>query len=1181
MPELYNNARKILYDIIEDFSPDKFIRFFREKNRVFAPRKEDLFQYYDDNFRSGIKLGEIQFAEDEKMLVCAFEASKPLSERSGKKAQYEKGKKILKESQSDAGILIFYDPQGNFRFSLIYANYLGTRRDWSAFRRFTYFVSPSEKNKTFLHRIGEGDFSSLEKIKDAFSVEKVTKEFYTEIANWYFWAVKNMGFPKDAEKEEHGRNIAVIRMITRLIFIWFMKERGLVQQNLFNYKNILTLLKDLSHENTTYYKAILQNLFFATLNTKIEDRKFRSENRGYKGYNPDFGNHSVYRYYNLFKNPVDIERYFGRIPFLNGGLFECLDYKSRLKEERVYIDGFTDAKKHQPEVPNELFFSSDKEVDLNEEYGTKNKSYKVRGIIDILSSYNFTIDENEPDDQEVALDPELLGRIFENLLASFNPETASTARKATGSYYTPREIVNYMVTQSLVEYFKTHFSGEPDIDKKLSQLFSKESVDNSFDKTTTQKMIQLIESLRIVDPAVGSGAFPMGILNKLVFILSKLDPDNILWKQAQINAVRQNVKDPVSQQRLTEQIEKQFKDKNADYGRKLYLIEKCIYGVDIQQIAVEIAKLRFFISLLVDEKIDFNKPNANIEPLPNLEFKIMQGNSLISTFAEIDFDNLSNLQYSLGSEAGTFISQFEEVKNQYQNEPDKDKKDTLRKQIEDLLIKIFEERLKGFDFKRDIKEPEKDLITYTEGRKPKDFFLWNLYFAEVFQEKGGFDVVIANPPYVKEYTNRTAFDGLRDSSYYHGKMDIWYLFACKGIDLLRNNTGILTFIAQNNWVTSYGASKMRNKVIQDTRIINLVDFCDYKIFESAGIQTMIMIFQRDSKGDNYSFDYRRLTEKDTNFEDMLNLLYKGTTSKSEFLKPTIQRKNFLDKTFTFSHSDNENILNKISQQGNFKLTGNEVAQGIVFPQDFVNKESQKILGDEFNIGDGIFVLSEKEKDSIPFTKEELELIKPSYTTKELGRYGADKHNSEWVIYTDSRFKYPKNIKPYPNIKVHLDKFKKVITSDNKPYGLHRSRNEKFFRSEKIIAVRKCIEPTFTYTDFDCYVSATFYVIKSERINLKYLTALLNSKLIAFWLKYKGKMQGNNYQIDKEPLLAIPIHKPSDKNKQPFITLITQILAAKQKDPNADTSALEGQIDQMVYNLYGLTEDEIKIVEGKG
>ena len=573
-------SREFLQNIVVDFNPEKFIRFFRDKNRTFAPKKEELIQYDDNNLRNGVKLGEIDFSGSEQMTICAFETVHALSERSGKKAQYKEGKKILKERQCDAGIFIFYDQKGNFRFSLIYANYLGNRRDWSAFRRFTYFVSKELTNKTFLRRIGDGDFSSLDKIKEAFSVEKVTKEFYTDIAYWYFWAVQHVKFPADAEKEENGKNIAVIRMITRLIFILFMKERGLISQSLFNQSNIFTLLNDLSSQKTTYYKAILQNLFFATLNTKIKDRKFRFS-KSFQGRNKNYMDHGIYRYEDYFKNREDMLEVFRDIPFLNGGLFDCLDRRETQNEKNVEIrmDGFTD-KEVGLNVPNLLFFSDEIYVDLNKEFGTKNKRYKVNGIVNILSAYNFTIDENDPNDQEVALDPELLGKVFENLLASFNPETASTARKSTGSYYTPREIVDYMVTQSLKEYFKTHLkeTDEPlnpppltgggegegervfsdEIDSRLDLLFTHDSEINPFNKLYTSRMVNLIDNLRIVDPAVGSGAFPMGILNKLVFILSKLDPDNALWKETQIKAVEKSVPDPIVKQKLKEQIEEQF-----------------------------------------------------------------------------------------------------------------------------------------------------------------------------------------------------------------------------------------------------------------------------------------------------------------------------------------------------------------------------------------------------------------------------------------------------------------------------------------------------------------------------------------------------------------------------------------------------------------------------------------------
>lgn len=456
-------VKEILNDIINDFDITKFSRFFREKSKKFKPAEQDLSQYNNDDFSEGMMLGEIDLDDDSQIIICAFKVNKELTERSGKKAQYILGKKILKETaRYAAGIFIFYDENSNFRFSLIYdIPKPGAKRDWSSFRRFTYFVSKELTNKTFLIQMEAADFSLLDNIIDAFSVEKVTKEFYQEIANWYFWAVKNVKFPDDAENETNGRNIAVIRLITRLIFIWFMKAKGLIGDHLFNPNNLEVYLKDLkpNSKDSAFYNAILQNLFFATLNTKIEDRKFRREHT-FQGKNKDYMAHNYYRHHSLFKNPEDMLNIFKGIPFLNGGLFECFDKSkddpTNETGKEIRIDGFSDKEANQPIVPNFLFFSGEQKVDLQKDYGAdKYKNAKVKGIINILQSYNFTIDENTPTDEEVALDPELLGKVFENLLASYNPETATTARKSTGSYYTPREIVDYMVTESLREYFKT------------------------------------------------------------------------------------------------------------------------------------------------------------------------------------------------------------------------------------------------------------------------------------------------------------------------------------------------------------------------------------------------------------------------------------------------------------------------------------------------------------------------------------------------------------------------------------------------------------------------------------------------------------------------------------------------------------------------------------------------------
>ncbi|WP_043989181.1 TaqI-like C-terminal specificity domain-containing protein, partial [Sulfurihydrogenibium yellowstonense] len=395
-------------------------------------------------------------------------------------------------------------------------------------------------------------------------------------------------------------------------------------------------------------------------------------------------------------------------------------------------------------------------------------------------------------------------------------------------------------------------------------------------------------------------------------------------------------------------------------------------------------------------------------------------------------------------------------------------------------------------------------------------------------------------------------------------------------------------IAPNNWTTNYGASKMRNKVIKEFKILELIDFGPYFIFETSKIQTMIMFFQKSTIPNEYYFDYRRIISKKPTFKDVLDLLKKAPNYNNEYLTPKIIREKYLDKPLTFSKTDVETIINKIEEKGKEKLYENEIIQGIVIPQDYVIKNHLKKLGQGFKIGDGIFVLSEEEKNKLRLSEKELELLKPYYTSSELKKYYAVRKNSQWIIYTDSRFKNPKAMEPYPNIKKHLDKYQAVITSDNKPYGLHRARDERFFKGEKIIALRKCTEPTFTYSDFDCYVSAAFYVIKTNRFNMKYLTGLLNSKLVAFWLRHKGKMQGNNYQIDAEPLLNIPLPSLTSSNQSIAIQIIQkvdQIISLIQSD-DYDTNQekqkkvkeIEKEIDMLVYELYGLDNEEIEIIE---
>ncbi len=464
-------------------------------------------------------------------------------------------------------------------------------------------------------------FSTLDNIIKSFSTQPLTEEFFTEIQNWYAWALKHAKFPGGILEEN------LIRLLTRLIFVWFLKEKKLIPDSIFDEEFLGKVVKDFG-KGDYYYNVILQNLFFATLNKYPNERGFANHGNFVQNKN-DFGVKTLYRYKDkILISEEEFLDIFKDVPFVNGGLFECLD------EDKEYIDGFSRNENKRSKIPDFLFFSDKREEDLGEFYGEKKKIVEVRGLINILKDYNFTADESTPIDIEVSLDPELLGHIFENLLASYNPETQTTARRATGSYYTPKEIVDFMVEQSLFEYLKTKTNIDED---KLKKIISYEEDSLDLSEEEKKQLIDAIDSLKIIDPAVGSGAFPMGILHKLVYILSKIDTDNNLWYELQYQKAL-NESGKILKKENKQEREEQLKELNdnfdeatkyPDYARKLYIIENSIYGVDIQNIAIQISKLRFFLSLIIDQKVDKTQYNFGIKPLPHLETKFVCANTLI------------------------------------------------------------------------------------------------------------------------------------------------------------------------------------------------------------------------------------------------------------------------------------------------------------------------------------------------------------------------------------------------------------------------------------------------------------------------------------------------------------------------------------------------------------------------
>lgn len=893
---------------------------------------------------------------------------------------------------------------------------------------------------------------------------------------------------------------------------------------------------------------------------------------------------------------------FAYLPYLNSSLFEKQSIENTLEISSLSND-------------LKLFYYKNTVLKDDKCKAKKGQVGLLEYLFEFLDSFDFGSDDEQSEilSQKELISSSVLGNVFEKLNGY-----------KEGSFYTPSFITSYMCKESITKVVLDKFNAQFDLDaKNISELRK------SLRKEDKKAQKELLNSIKICDPAVGSGHFLVSALNVMLSIYDELnlfDEEFYLEVQNDEILITNHKGEFIKYKRPKTPKDKAHLIQQELFHTKKDIIENNLFGVDINPNSCEITKLRLWIELLKHSFYQsFDDGNYHdLKTLPNIDINIKCGNSLVSYF-----------------ETGKSLSHYPNIKeriNKYKRivkdykEGFYTDKSHINQEIKNLKISFknfcfadkFKKEMKGFNdkcekyskkygnflaindenlkffvsanltlFDFDEKEATKefanlkkeyDNIFNLESNHP---FEWRFEFPEILDDDGnfkGFDLIIGNPPYIKEAENKELFANTKKLRTYQGKMDIWYHFVGRGFDMLKNN-GYLAFIATNNWITNSGAKKLRNIVLEESQILSLVDFSSFMVFDSASIQTMIMSFQKIKPPKNYEFHFAKITTQTPIYEDALSLLKNEKTQNNEILKINLTPKKFIDKTLNFTKSDYEELFNKIQKYGKFYLEEREVAQGIVYPQENINKKSLEILGNNFYLGQGIQKLTNEEVENLNLLKNEKILLKPIFESDNIQKYFVKRYNYFWVIYTNSSFKNPNSMDNYPNLKKHLDKFKKVITSDNKPYGLHRARDEKFFTgSPRIVALRKCVgEPKFSYVDFDCYVSATFYVIKTQRINVKYLTAILNSKLIAFWLKHKGKMQGNNYQIDKEPLLNIPIVTINSKNQKiadEFINLVDEILKAKEQDKNANTQELENKINSLVYKLYNLTEDEIKIIEGK-
>ena len=1003
-------------------------------------------------------------------------------------------------------------------------------------KRYTYLLGEGRGCRTAIEQFGilKNSKQSLSDITSAFSVEALTKQFYKDLFEWYLWAIddsSNITFPNSTAIEDDDRDDIekkIIRMITRIMFVWFIKQKDLVPNHIFDIDFLSTILKDFNPYSTSdgsYYNAILQNLFFGTLNRAIKDedgntRKFAtSSKRDVK---------TLYRYAELFTiNEQEVINLFAEIPFLNGGLFECLDKTRYIDgvEQCFNFDGFSrnDARfadgrfKHRAIVPNNLFFEPEK------------------GLISILSRYNFTIEENSPEEQQVALDPELLGKVFENLLGAYNPETKETARNQSGSFYTPREIVNYMVDESLIAYLGDN--------ALIRSLFRPDFSYDTSKKDDYQKIAEKLKAVKVLDPACGSGAFPMGLLNRMIDILDRISPDESI------------------------------------YDLKLSIIENCLYGSDIQSIAAQITKLRFFISLICDCEKDASKPNFGIPTLPNLETKFVSANSLIAKKKKALQGNLFENQ---------------------EIEPTKDELQRIRHMHFSAKSTSAKHRLREKD--QALREKLAKLLSDDNNFAPEDakqLAAWNPYDQNavspffdpewMFGVADGFDIVIGNPPYIQLQNNGGELAKLYENCNYSTFArtgDIYCLFYERGWQLLKKN-GHLCYITSNKWMRAAYGEKTREFFANKTNPMLLIDFAGVKIFESATVDTNILLF---AKSNNQHETICAVTNKQ-NKDSVKNL--------SDFVQ---QQNNICN----FNSSGSWVILSPIEQSIKRKI------ESVGTP--LKDWDIQINYGIKTGFNDAFIISTEKRNEILANCKDAnerqrtAELIRPILRGRDIKRYGYDWANL-YLIATFPACHY--DIEKYPAVKNYLLSFEeenlrdsgydwvaekylgdfckqklaqtgkfveiegKRITIGNTPEKARKRTSNKWFETQdsisywedfsrpKIIWKRIGSILRFSFDNKGCLgLDSTCF---ATGVHIEYLCCVLNSLMGHYLLKDSPKTGTGDLLVSVQAIEPASIPYCIQYEKQ-----LSSLLDRQITNPS-DTTEME--INDIVFTMYALSPEE--------
>ena len=981
-------------------------------------------------------------------------------------------------------VLAVFDDGQSWRFSLV----CDLKSLETSPKRFSFvFGDSSQLYRTPVSRFVElaQDGISFRTIKKAFSVEALSEQFYKELFVWYEWALNPAtrvlfpNYPLSIPEEKKALEEKIIRLITRLMFVWFIKQKKLIPNSLFEIDSLKLLLKDFnpySSENGNYYNGILQNLFFATLNNSICKRQFATDERDENNVASD------YSIKTLFRNPKndtwflvsndEVLKIFSKVPFLNGGLFECLDkWPNQESRHIVYYDGFSREPARMAFLPNCLFFGTKENPDC--------------GLIPLLQRYNFTIEENSTNDAAVALDPELLGKVFENLLGAFNPETMESARKKSGSFYTPREIVNYMVDASLKAYL---YNSEKSDD--IDRLFDEEDLSQELmhNEQGRKRITAKLKQIKILDPACGSGAFPMGELTRIVSLLKKLDPD----------------------------------DKETLYEQKLHLIENCIYGIDIQNIAVQISKLRFFISLVCEQTPNLDDPDNNygINPLPNLETKFVSANSLIrinkkeepNLFEDPQIQETKNRLHDIRHKH--FCSQSYLEKKQFREEDRKNR---------EILVSLLKEN------KNCAPMDAKLLASWN----PYDQNTSSCFFDPewMFGETEGFDIIIGNPPYIQLQKNNGELGKFyEDCNYKTFKKtgDISCLFLERGNELLKPN-GHLCYITSNKYLRSGYGEATRDYLANHTNPKLLVDLGP-NVFTSATVDTCIILFQKaKNRGET------KACTAGVECRDNLSLYIEQHAIICKFINCS---------SWIIMNSVEQIIKEKIERIGTPLRNWNiKIYRGILTGcnEAFIINEATK-------------------RELIAEDPKSEEIIRPILRGRDI-QHNTFKWSGLYLIASHNGIpdkKIPKvNIEDYPAIKKHLDKYYKEISSrtdkGDTPYNLRSCAYWDDFSKPKIAWGNLSLQSAFSEIPPQYFLNAPSPMIVPFN---PYILAILNSRIGDWYIRKLGVSRNGGYFeykpmfVEKLPVPNIPIAQQ------------TQFLALVKSNPL--------DYETLVASLYKLT-----------